>query len=66
MTGKELRRRRMSLGLSQIQFAKEIDVVPNTVSRWESGSIPTVPKTVELSLEALEFRLSKIKDTDDK
>ena len=37
MTGKELRRLRKSLGISQAAFARIMDVTVTTISRWECG-----------------------------
>ncbi len=35
MTGKQLRRIRRELSLTQAELAEEIGVAPNTVARWE-------------------------------
>ena len=37
MTGKELRRLRKSLGISQAAFARIMGVTVTTISRWECG-----------------------------
>jgi transcriptional regulator with XRE-family HTH domain len=60
----ELKAKRKLLRLSQAELADALGVAPNSVSRWEIGSVP-IPKTVELSIEALECRekLSKNKGT---
>lgn len=55
MTGKELKIKRVTMDLTQAQLAKELDINHNTVSRYESGDL-TIPRTVELALEALEAR----------
>lgn len=37
MTGKELRRLRSTIGVSQAGLAKAMDLSVRTVSRWETG-----------------------------
>jgi len=39
MTGAELRKCRISLGMSQREFARAIRYCHSTVSRWESGTM---------------------------
>jgi transcriptional regulator with XRE-family HTH domain len=56
VNGKELKKRRMSLGLSQTELARILEVKPNTVSRWEANRLP-ISKTVELALEAVKRRM---------
>ncbi len=58
MTGKEFKIKRVTFDMTQAQIAKELDLNPNTVSRYETGDLP-VPKLVELSMEAIEHRLSE-------
>ena len=58
MKPEELRSRRESLGLTQEQLARELDVAVMTVSRWERGVNP-VPHFIGLALEALEARHRK-------
>ena len=55
-----LRRHRMAVGLSQTALAKKLDIVPSTVSFWESGeSIPKaemIPKLARiLGIDAMEL-----------
>jgi transcriptional regulator with XRE-family HTH domain len=57
MDGKELKARREQLGLTQSELAKQFDVKPNTVARWENGVL-AVPRTVELAIETVERNLS--------
>jgi transcriptional regulator with XRE-family HTH domain len=64
MEAKEFKRKRMSLGLTQVELAEILDVKSNTVSRYETGLL-NIPKTVELALEALERR-QKASDSQDK
>jgi transcriptional regulator with XRE-family HTH domain len=62
MTGEELKQRRKGLGLTQAQLAallgSDLRVMSiNTVSRWETGSVPIPhPGMLSLALEALERR----------
>ena len=41
MTGAQLRRIRKRLGLTQVGFAEELGLHPNTVARKERGEEPT-------------------------
>ncbi len=59
MTKEELRQKRKNLGLTQIELAEELDVKNNTVARWESGVLPTIPKMVELAMQAIEMNHGK-------
>lgn len=45
--GERINKLRTDKGVSQEKLAKDIDVVPNTISRWETGS--NKPKLTELS-----------------
>lgn len=45
--GEKISKLRADKGVSQEKLAKDIDVVPNTISRWETGS--NKPKLTELS-----------------
>lgn len=58
MTGKELKKRRENLGLTQTELAEKLDVKQNTVYRWEAEILP-ISKTVELAFENIECKLSK-------
>ncbi|MGI8882838.1 MAG: helix-turn-helix domain-containing protein [Pyrinomonadaceae bacterium] len=55
MNNDELKKRRERLGLTQAALAEKIGVVPNTVSRYETGSLE-IPIHLDLVLEALEKR----------
>jgi transcriptional regulator with XRE-family HTH domain len=55
MNNDELKKRRERLGLTQAALAEKIGVVPNTVSRYETGSLE-IPAHMSLVLEALEAR----------
>lgn len=43
MTGADIKRLRLSLRLSQGQFAKKLGVQRSTVSRWERGAFQPLP-----------------------
>lgn len=58
MDGDELKEKRVALGLTQAELAEILDVKPNTVARWERGLL-SVPRTVELAMEAVERRYKK-------
>lgn len=56
LTPAELRARRLALGLSQPQLAKQLGVSTNTVWRWESGEMRiAAPRMLALALERLEM-----------
>ena len=48
MTGKELRRRRQQLKLTQAELATLIGVAKNTVARWERGEMGMSNTTAKL------------------
>ncbi len=50
--GKELRKIRQQLNLTQAKFADLIGVKGNTVARWERGVLP-ISKTIELLAQLL-------------
>jgi transcriptional regulator with XRE-family HTH domain len=50
-----LKQRRERLGLTQAELAAHLGVASNTVSRYETGSLP-IPAHMDLVLEALEKR----------
>ncbi len=58
MEKNELKKRRERLGLTQTSFAEMIGISANTVSRYETGTM-TIPKYMDLVLEALEARQIK-------
>jgi transcriptional regulator with XRE-family HTH domain len=53
LTGRELRRQRLLLGLTQQALAKRLGMARNTITRYELGLLPTVPKYVALAIEGL-------------
>lgn len=55
MTGKEFKLKRVVLDMTQAELASELDLNPNTVSRYENEDLP-ISKTVELAMETLECR----------
>jgi len=52
MTGKELRRARLRLKLTQEQLGAALELHKNTVARMERGELPVV-KTTELAVKYL-------------
>jgi transcriptional regulator with XRE-family HTH domain len=50
-----LKQRRERLGMTQADLSKYLGVASNTVSRYETGSLP-IPAHMDLVLEALEVR----------
>lgn len=58
MNKDQLKQRRERLGLKQAEFAKELGIASNSVSRYETGQVE-IPKYMELVLEALEARQIK-------
>lgn len=65
MEGKELRKRREKLGLTQTALAEILEVKPNTVTRWENGVL-SISKTVELAFERIETQLRENENIDRK
>jgi transcriptional regulator with XRE-family HTH domain len=53
LTGRELRRQRLLLGLTQQELAQRLGMARNTISRYECGFLPTIPKYVELAMRGL-------------
>ena len=53
MTGKELRKKRKDLKLTQEKLAKKLGVTANTVARWEREEVP-FPDYLELAMNAIE------------
>ena len=58
MEGKELKKKRENLGLTQSALAEMLEVKPNTIARWENGVL-SVPKTVELAIETIERKTGR-------
>lgn len=58
MKGKELKRRRKALNLTQVELSEIFGVRSNTVARWENGVSP-IPKLVALAIETVERSLSQ-------
>jgi len=52
MTGKDVRRVRRMLGLTQREFAARVGVNPNTVARWERDEL-TVGSTAAILIRLL-------------
>jgi transcriptional regulator with XRE-family HTH domain len=53
LTGRELRRQRLLLGLTQQQLAKRLGMARNTITRYERGFLPIIPKYVGLAVKGL-------------
>ena len=52
-TLRELRRRRLHLGLIQKELPERLGMNRNTITRYERGFLPTIPKYVQLAVPAL-------------
>ena len=52
-TLRELRRRRLHLGLTQKELPERLGMNRNTITRYERGFLPTIPKYVQLAVPAL-------------
>jgi len=55
MTSEELKRRRVALGLSQVELAALLHVDSMTVSRWERGQ-HRIPEAVALAVHHLKAK----------
>jgi transcriptional regulator with XRE-family HTH domain len=53
LTGRELRKQRLLLGLTQRELAERLGMARNTITRYERGFLPTIPKYVELAVKGL-------------
>lgn len=51
MTGEKIKLIRLSLGLNQTEFAKEINVSKNSISSWENNAIKPQPRQIKKILE---------------
>ena len=58
MSGHEFRKVRKTMGLSQDELSKMIDVSERGVRRWENGEV-TIPKIAELALRYLAEKTRK-------
>jgi transcriptional regulator with XRE-family HTH domain len=52
LTGAELKRIRLRLGLTQTELARELGVTRNSVTRWETG-VHKVPPMTTYALRVL-------------
>ena len=61
MTGNQLKERRLGLGLTQEQLARDLDVVASTVARWEQLRDAEIPQSrmLDLSIRQLEAERKK-------
>jgi transcriptional regulator with XRE-family HTH domain len=60
LTGRELRKQRLLLGLTQRELAGQLGMVRNTITRYERGFLPRIPKYVELAVKALQAELGPV------
>ena len=58
MKGSEFKRLRTSIGLSQSQLARELDLYVRTISKYENDDL-VIPKVTELALRYLTQQLNK-------
>jgi transcriptional regulator with XRE-family HTH domain len=58
MTGEQLKKRRIKIGLTQAKLAETLDIQPNTVYRYESGLLE-IPKAIELAFERIEQKVKE-------
>ena len=60
MTGIQINKVRVALGLSQREFAKQLGISERTVSRWETHPeeevLPIVETAIRLYLEVIDLR----------
>jgi transcriptional regulator with XRE-family HTH domain len=49
MTGREFKKLRESIGLSQSQLGRELDLYVRTISKYENNDL-VIPKVTELAL----------------
>lgn len=57
MTGDDLKRERLALGVTQRQLALALGVHPNTIACWERGDKPIgKPDMVRLALQQIKDR----------
>lgn len=59
MTAKAFKQMREAKGYTQVELAREFDVKPLTVSRWERGEVP-VPRLAKLALINLKHKPNNI------
>ncbi len=60
MLGKELKKRREKLALTQTELAEMLDVKQNTIYRWEADKLP-ISRMVELAFENIENKIRQQK-----
>jgi transcriptional regulator with XRE-family HTH domain len=53
VSGADFRTARKALGLNQTQIADRLGVTQKTVSYWETGKQPDIPKAIELAMKQL-------------
>jgi transcriptional regulator with XRE-family HTH domain len=59
MTGKQLKKRRAALKLTQKELALKLQVKPNTVARWER-ELRSIPAFLDLALQTIEREAARL------
>ena len=60
LTGADIYRYRLELGLSQRELAERLGLHVLTISRWERGIVvPAHPETIRLALESLHSEMNR-------
>jgi transcriptional regulator with XRE-family HTH domain len=60
MSGNLIRRRRMKLGMTQIDLAEQVGVREHTVQRWEAGAVRPSSEYLLRLAEALDVRVDEL------
>jgi transcriptional regulator with XRE-family HTH domain len=60
MTGKQLKKRRADLKLTQKELALKLQVEPNTLARWER-ELRVIPAFLDLALQTVELAVGGLK-----
>jgi transcriptional regulator with XRE-family HTH domain len=60
LKGRELRKQRLLLGLTQNELAERLGMSRNTITRYERGFLPKIPRYVELAMIGLRVELRSV------